>query len=91
MSTPQRRLKIKVHPLVIIALSLSWLAIALPLTVLSGELRQFQWLLLATVSGSLVTAFAIEFGGTIACGVVPSNETKMSDGGRERASLGVER
>jgi hypothetical protein len=64
-SMPLWKLTIKVPLSLTIALWLSSLATALLLTVLSGELRQFQWLLLATLTGSLLQACCISFGGTI--------------------------
>ena len=80
MNMPLHQLKIEVHPLPTIALLLALLAVALLLTVLSGELRQFQWLLLATSSGSLLESFRITFGGTLSCVVMPNDK---SSGTRE--------
>jgi len=67
MNTPLHKLKIKVPLLITVCLLLSWLAIALVLTGLSGDLREFQWLLLATLSGALSQAIAIIFGGMVSC------------------------
>jgi hypothetical protein len=83
MNTPLHKLKIKVPLPITVCLLLSWLAIALVLTGLSGDLQEFQWLLLATLSGALSQAIAIIFGGTVSCQMMsrcsdepPAVETK---------------
>src|SRR5258708_758648 len=74
MNTLLHKLKIKVHPLVTKVLLLSWLAISLLLTVLSGELRRFQRSLLAALSSSCLRAIAIIYGGTVSYEVTPNSK-----------------
>ena len=78
MNMPLHKLKIEVHILPTIALWLTSLAVSLLLTVLSGELRQFQWLLLATLSGSLLESFRIVFGGTLSCVLMPNVQSSAT-------------
>jgi hypothetical protein len=72
MNTPLHKLKIKVPIPITLCLLLSWLAVALVLTGLCGDLQQFQWLLLATIAGALLQAIAIIFGGNVSCVVTPN-------------------
>ena len=84
-NTPLHKLQIKVPRPITLCLLLSWLAIALLLTGLSGDLQQFQWLLLATLSGALSQAIAIIFGGTAAWPVV-LNDSKLNRSRRKSST-----
>jgi len=79
MNTPLHKLKIKVQLPITVCLLLSWLAIALVLTGLSGDLREFQWLLLAVLSGALSQAIAIIFGGIVSWPMM-ANDSKLNHG-----------
>ena len=66
-----------------ICLLLTWVVIPLCLTVLSGDLQQFQWLLLATLSGALSQAIAIVFGGTVSCDKPSNVQSSGTDAERD--------
>ena len=67
MNTQPPPLKIKVPLSLTIALLSASLATSLILSLLSGQPGLCLWLLLATLTGSLLQACCITFGGTVSC------------------------
>jgi hypothetical protein len=67
MNKPLHQLKITVPLKPTTYLLLSWALIPLFLTALSGDLKQYQWLLCSMILGALSQAIAIVFGGTYSC------------------------